>query len=433
MTGVTPPAGQSRGRIVAARILVVVGVLLTVVSLLANFVKREALDPSTFKQTSSELIANPTIRDQVAATMVEELYANVDVSAQLQEKLPSNLQGLAGPIAGISREVADRAATELLARPRVQDIFIRATAVSQRQLVDVLHGNTDVVSTSNGNVVLDLRPLVLRLGDRFNFVDNLADRIPEGSAQVTILESKDLSTAQTLTRWLESVANWIWVLALAAWAVAFWLVRGRRRKELRAIAVGLAVSGAAVLVIRSLVGSYFVNHLVATDSVRPAAREVWRIVTDGLAVSAWGVLTLGVLAAIGAWVAGSGHRATTVRGWLAPLLRRPELAWGAFALVILFLVWALPLHRFAIAVALIVLAAVGFEVLRRQVAREFPDATAPDVGGAVREKLAAARPARAAAAPPSQAAELERLAALKAAGDLTDDEYAAAKAKLIGS
>ena len=113
-TAATPPPGPSRGRIIAARTLVVLGVLLVIVSLLSNWVKREALDKSTFRSTSQELIAHPAIQQQLAQTMVEQLYANVDVSQQLEQKLPPNLQALAGPISGLSRELIDRAANELL-------------------------------------------------------------------------------------------------------------------------------------------------------------------------------------------------------------------------------------------------------------------------------------------------------------------------------
>ena len=56
------------------------GVVLVIVSLLANFVRREALDRGTFRDTSQQLIANEDIRNQVAATMVDQLYANVDVA-----------------------------------------------------------------------------------------------------------------------------------------------------------------------------------------------------------------------------------------------------------------------------------------------------------------------------------------------------------------
>jgi hypothetical protein len=69
--------------------------VLVVVSVLSNWVKREALDTDTFKSTSQELIAHPAIQDQLAQTMVEQLYANVDVSAAARAEAPAE-----PPVAG---------------------------------------------------------------------------------------------------------------------------------------------------------------------------------------------------------------------------------------------------------------------------------------------------------------------------------------------
>jgi hypothetical protein len=161
--------------------------VLLVVSLFANFVKREALDEDTFRQTSQELVANDEIRDQVAATMVEQLYANVDVAARLEARLPENLQPLAAPLAGLSREAIDRAARELLGRPRVQRLFVASASLSQEQVVKVLEGETTALQTAGGNVVLDLRPLVVQLGDRFGFLGDLSEQLPPDAGRITIL------------------------------------------------------------------------------------------------------------------------------------------------------------------------------------------------------------------------------------------------------
>jgi hypothetical protein len=84
-------ARAGRGRLIAARTLTVIGVLILVISVLANFVKRTALDSSSFHSTAQMLVADPTIRDQLALTMVDELYANVDVQTAIADKLPKNL------------------------------------------------------------------------------------------------------------------------------------------------------------------------------------------------------------------------------------------------------------------------------------------------------------------------------------------------------
>ena len=420
----TPSPGPSRARIITARVLVVLGVLLVVVSLLSNWVKREALDKETFRSTSEELIAHPAIQEQLAQTMVEQLYANVDVSKQLEEKLPSNLQALAGPISGLSRELIDRGATQLLQRPRVQDLFVTAASLSQSQVVKVLEGDTSRLQTTGGDVVLDLRPLVVRLGDRFGVTTS---QLPADAGRVVLLHSDQLDTAQNLTQVLKDVANWIWVPALLAWALAIWLVRGRRRKEVRAIAIGLIVGGVAILVIRRIAGSYLVDHLTDSESVRPAVRAFWTILSDGLAEAAWVVVFIGVIGTLGAWLTGEGGRAVAARRWFGPLMRNTGAAWVVYAAVLLVVVWALPLHRFVVTAILVVLGAVGFEIARRQIVREY------EAEGA-QERQPLSLPwtrEKAAPAPETEVDELERLARLRSEGLLTDEEYAAAKGRIL--
>jgi hypothetical protein len=374
-------ASPSRGRIIGARALLVLGVLLSVVTILSTYVKREALDDGQFKQTSQQLIASPAIQEQVAATLVETLYANVDVSSELKAKLPENLQGLAAPIAGASRELVDRAARELLARPRAQATFVELSSFSQQQLLEVLHGDTKRLQASNGNVVLDLRPLVLKLGDRFGFVTNLAGKIPQDSAQVTILKSNDLKLAQDVTHWLEQVANYVWFLALACWVGAIWLTRGRRRQEVRSLGIGLIIVGVLVLLTRWLAGKYVVDNLVQSDSVRPAASDAWQIITQSLAASGWVALAVGVLTAVGAWLVGPGDHATSARAAIAPALRRAEIAWSAWVLGMALIIWILPLQVFRTTLLLIVASAIGYAVLRRQLAAETAAPTAPCEAG----------------------------------------------------
>jgi hypothetical protein len=424
----TEPTGPSRARRIGARALVVLGIVLLVISLFANFVRREALDHNSFRDTSQELIANPAIQNQIAQTMVDQLYANIDVSQQLQQRLPDNLQPLAAPLAGLAREAIYRAARELLARPRVQGLFVDAASVAQSQVVRVLEGGGPRLETANGDVVLDLRPLVVQLGDRFGFLGNLEENLPADTGRIVILHSDQLKTAQNLTEWLKAVADWIWIGVLACWAVALWLVPGRRRRELRAIAIGVIVAGVALLVIRSLAGSYLVDHLVESDTVRPSVAAFWSILSQSLADGAWVGIVVGVIAAFGAWVTGEGARAERVRATVAPWLSHAAVAWAVFAIALLLVVWALPLQRFLTAVILVILATAGFELIRRQVAAEAGETGAQRASGWSLPRLPQHRSEP---SPPAQVDELERLARLRADDLLTEEEYAAAKASTL--
>jgi hypothetical protein len=366
-----PPSGPSRKRLILARVLTVIGILLVVISALANYVKREALDSGQFHSTARQIVADDTIRDQLALTLVDQLYSNTDVAATLQQKLPENLRPLAVPIAGVVRNAADSAAKELLSRPRVQDLFVDAASRAQKAFIAVLDGHTERLQTTNGNVVLDLRPILTRLGERFNVAQ---ENIPPDAGQITILQSDQLKTGQRLTRALRFVASWIWALALIAWAGAIWLARGRRRLEVRAIAIGFVAAGFLILIVRGLAERYFVNHLIKSDSVRPSGQHAFEIITNLLKGAGWTAVIIGVVALVGVWLCGPGRRAGQAREFLAPYLSGA----GAYAATIggyLLLLWWRPTPQFGYWVNVLiffVLLMIGTEVLRRQLAREHP-------------------------------------------------------------
>jgi hypothetical protein len=365
-------------RTIGARALTVLGALLLVVSIAANFVERQALDTSEFEETARQLITDEEIQATVAATVTDELFANVDVQAALEERLPPDQQGLAGPIAGALRPVTERLAVRLLEGPRFQEVWVQAVGGAQMQIVRVLDDEARFLETDQGVVAVDLRPLLAELTGQLALGERLEERLPPDAGLITLFETEQLESAQTLTRVLRFVAAWIWVLALAAWIGAVYLA-GDRRRELRAIAIAFVVVGLVLLAIRRLAGSYIVDELAASEAREGAVESIWAIVTRLLADAAWAAIAVGLVAIVGVWLFGPSRRGTAAREALAPHLARPVLTYGvaAGAFVALFL-WG-PIsyvQRPLVIVAFAVAAALGIEALRRKAAREFPDATA---------------------------------------------------------
>src|SRR5215471_5945789 len=109
----TPAAsGSPRKRRKTVIALVVVASFLAFISCFAIWANRQLLETDTWTNTSSKLLQNPDIRSQVADYMVQALYSNVDVEAELQQALPPRLKPLAGPAAAGVQEIAIRLANQ---------------------------------------------------------------------------------------------------------------------------------------------------------------------------------------------------------------------------------------------------------------------------------------------------------------------------------
>jgi hypothetical protein len=411
--------------------LVVLGILLAVVAVVAGYIRYQALDTETFGNTSEELIADPVIRDQVATTLVEQLYGNVDVEAELQRRLPPDQQGLAGPLAAATRELGDRAAHRLLERPRAQELWVQLVTRAHRQLIAVLEDDTGAISTEGGVVVLNLQPLIIQVGERVAVFGAVSQRLGPDAGRIEIMEADQLETAQDLTQLFNKIATFIWIVPFLLWAVALWLARGRRRPILRTISLGLVAAGLLVLVARKLAGNYVVDGLVESDAVRPAAQNTWDIVTALLSDGGWTMIGIGVVALLGVWLAGSSTSGTAARRELAPFLARPELAYGVVTLLFLLLILWGPVvqtRRLYAVVAAALLLALGLEVLRRQAAREYPGVRATDLGASARSAYVRMRGS---GGEDQRVADLERLARMREQGLLNDEELAAEKARLL--
>jgi len=366
------PGGPSRTRLIAARVLTVVAILLALVGMLAFYVAHTALDAAGFETISRNMIEDDAIRTQVANTAVDQLYANVDVEAAIAERLPPAQKGLAPVLAGLSRSGADQAAAAALERPRVQTAWVEVTTATQRQLVRLLDDKNQFVQTDGGKVVLDLRPIMIELGDQVVVIGRLAEKLPDSAGKITIIDESQLETAQTVTRILRAVANWMWLVALAVAALAIWLARGRRRIELRALAIGVLLVGLLMLAARRAAGGYVVDRLAKDDSVKPAARDAWSILTQVLADRAWVWITLGVVTLLGVWFVGETGRAAQARRAAEPVLQNRVTTYAIVAGSVLVLGLLVPLFArgWTISLLLLALVIVGVEVVRNIVLRE---------------------------------------------------------------
>ena len=351
-------------------VLIVVGTLILIIGSLTVWVKRQALDTNAWVDTSGQLLQNKDVREALSVYIVDQLYTQGDVQGRLQQRLPPNLSGLAGPIAGALRTPAQSVVDNFLQRPRVQTAWKDANRVAHKQLLAILEGKSRAgVSTSGGEVTLDLRAFLVDVGTQLGIGAGLESKLPPDAGQITIMKSSQLKAAQDGVKVIKALSWLLVFVALAAYGGAIALARGRRRETLRIIACAFILIGILLLVIRRVAESYVVNALTSGESIRKAGDATWLIGTSLLAKVAWALIIYGVVALIGVVLAGPYQWARRFRAWLAPLLRdHPGTAWailaGAFLIVVL---WGPTpaLHTWLGVLILGGLVAIGFEAFRR--------------------------------------------------------------------
>jgi hypothetical protein len=358
-----------RTRTILAWVLFAVGTLVILVGSLTVWVRRQALDTDSWVKTSSNLLEDDEVRMALSVYIVDQLYANAEPQEVLEDQLPENLQGLAGPIAGALRQPAVEGVDRFLQRPRVQDLWEEANRLAHQELMAVLNDETrGNITTGEGTVTLHLRTLVVNIGNELGFGEQLDARLPPDAGGIVLLQSDQLEAAQTGVKAIKWMSWLVILIAFACYAGAIWLARGRR-SMLRNIGAALLVVGILLLVIRRAVGNYIVDALASGESVRDAVGNSWIIGTSLLAEVAWALIVYGVVILLGTWLAGPSRWAIRARQAIGPTLRdRPELAWGALAVVYLLLVlWGpVPALRNWIGVLLLgALVALGFEAFRR--------------------------------------------------------------------
>jgi hypothetical protein len=431
----SPETSTSGHRGIVAALLVV-GTLVAFLAIFSIWVNRQALNTDNWVSTSDKLLQNEEVKSQLSNYLADELFANVDVQAELEKTFPPRLAPLAGPAAGALHQLAPQVAERALETSQAESLWSAANRAAHETLLKILNDEGTAVSTSGGEVTLDLKALLSESGGQL--AGKLGSKIPDDAGQLTILKSDQLSAAQDISKLVRHLPIVLTVLALLLYGLAIYLAGPRRRQALRSVGFGFVVAGVLSLLLRGIAGNTVIDALAGNEAVKPAVEAVWSIGTSLLVTVAVSAITFGILVVIAAWLAGPTRIASSLRREAAPYLReRRGTTYAVVGLVFLMLILWAPVVAFQKPIGLILLAVLmvlGTEVLRRQAEAEFPDADFGGLGDRMRASVSG-RPTAEPQAPPreSKINQLERITALREKGALTEEQYEAAKAEVLGA
>jgi hypothetical protein len=360
--------------------LIVLAAVIGLLAALNVWVKRQALNTDHWTNASAQLLENNDIRNAISVYVVDQLYQNVDVGKALQDRLPPATKQLGPPLAAALEPALIRTTDTILGRPRVQQLWENANRRAHQLFIAVLDGKKGILTTTDGNVVLNLRPLVQEVVNEAGLGGRVVQQLPPDAGQITVMKGTQLDTARKTVKVVRATSFFLVFLVLALFAAAIWIAHGRRRRMLFAAGVSLLLVGLLILIVRRFAGNYLVDALTNNPDAKRPVSAAWAIGTQLLRNVGFNILTFGILIVFAAWIAGPSRPATWVRRVSAPTLRNyPAVLFGIVTLVFLILLVTGPTDgdRVYPLIVLFALALFGAEVLRRQMEREFPADTAP--------------------------------------------------------
>ena len=308
-----------------ASLLIVLGCILGPISVLGVWTANQVSSTDRYVATIEPLIHNPAIQnaltDKITIAITKHLnvvgYAN-QAATSLSSHFPrvSTLirtfaPQLASSIAGFVHTQVHKIVTS----QAVANAWVQVNRVAHGQLVKVLSGQgNSAVSTSNGQVILDLAPFInVVKQDLVKRGFTIINKLPPIHVQIALFSSKTLVQAQTLYR-LISTLKWVLpFLSLALIALGVYIARNHRRAL---IGAGLGFAGSMVLlaallaIFRGVYINSVPNSVVPSDAAAAAFDIMVRFIKQGLRV----LLVVGLVVAVAAFFTGPSVTAVRTRG-----------------------------------------------------------------------------------------------------------------------
>ena len=305
-------ANKKTGRRALPIIIIVLATIIAIVSVFALWAKRQLLETETWSTTSEQLIQDADIQSALNTFIVAAIFDNVDVEAELADRLPPQVAPLAGPISGALRSGADDVVAKALDEPKVQQLFVDASAAAQSKLIALIDDEGNFVATTGGVVTLDLTSVLESVTAELGLPD-VAAKLPPEASSIEVMKSSELSAVQTGLNLLKKVGYVLTALVLLLYAAAIALAGDRRRQTLRAVGFSFIFVGIVVLFARGAAGTLVVGSLSEAASSDAAVSSVYDIGSSLILETGQSIVLYGIVIVLAAWLAGPSRWATSVR------------------------------------------------------------------------------------------------------------------------
>jgi hypothetical protein len=424
--GVAEPLGrpqQARShrfswRTPVAALLIVAGCVLAPVSVLGVWTANQVSDTSRYVANVTPLIKDPAIQNALTGKLTSEIVTQINVkgltdqaAADLTQKgftrIGALLQGVSGSLASGVQGFVHSRIHKIVTGPRMAAAWVQVNRAASQAIVAVLSGRggkNGAVGVSNGQVTLDLAPLIaVAKQDLVAGGLTIAGKIPIVHVTFALFPSKNLTKAQSAYRLINDLKIVLPIVTVVLLGLGVFAARGHRRALIGAglgFAASMLVLGAGLAIARAV----YLNSVPASAPA-DAAAAAFDILVRFIRAALRTLLVVGLVVAAGAFFTGPSRAAVATRsafssglgrlrrgGESAGLSTGPVGRWtyahrhtlriGAVALAaLIFVFWGRPTAAVTIVIAVLLLVVLGLiELIGRPPAHP-PPAPAPPASG----------------------------------------------------
>jgi hypothetical protein len=259
---------EGRARGAAAGVLVVLACVSLLAALPGVWARRTILDTGRFVDRVEPLADDPAVQEALTVRITDQLMTLIDPRSLFEEALPERGQLLGVPLTNaVEGFVADRV-ERFVRSERFEQLWVGAATVAHATAVEVLQGESDVVTAQGGQVALNLIPVIDAvlaeitslspeiLGRERNLPELSVDDLPEAAiarieaaldleldedfGQLTVYEDSTLATAQEAVKTFDRVVVLLLPVTMLFAALALWASTHRRRTLLQ-LTAGVAL------------------------------------------------------------------------------------------------------------------------------------------------------------------------------------------------
>jgi hypothetical protein len=311
-------------------------------SVLSVWVHQSLLDTNNFVSAVAPLLKDPEVINSLSIYAADKIVDVLDVQQRAQNALPDKAAFLAVPLTNAVHNVAQTRIADLMKTDQFQAVWNKTLTLLHSKVVGILRGDARYLSIQGNALTIDLTLVIsdalrylqsqlpdlvqskLPIPDLSNVTipteakarlsEALGRPLPDNFAEVTIMQSDQLVTAQRTVQLLDALVIFLPILTLVLLIAAI-VVSPNRRRTLLQVGGGLAIS---MLVVFLLIK--FIEGRVTSAVTAQPGEGIISPALDALlgGLLQWLIILLigGVLVAIIAFFADKGHWFAAAWRWL---------------------------------------------------------------------------------------------------------------------